>query len=119
VHKGDRLHKTIDLLTAPGAIQLIHEDPTVLMQDYKTLHELCSNKELYKLEDVYSDDEENNLNLTDSCHTFDMHSFESPPKTPDIYTNNGENNSDSLPIYDSKLIEVSSELSLHTVVPNF
>lgn len=123
VHKGDKLRKTIDLLTSPGAVQLIHDDPNILMNDYNTMHNLCINKTFFKIKDEV----ENSINLTDSCHTLDMHPFQSPPKTPDGYsTTSDEDDYNSYNINGNEnnekhvgMIEVSSELSLHTVVPEF
>jgi biotin carboxylase len=46
VNSGDLLQKTVDLVSSPGIIYLIHEDRDVLEQDYQTIRNI-EKQELY------------------------------------------------------------------------
>lgn len=42
VERGCEVKKTIDILNSPGFIGLVHEDETVLMADYQSIHDMMS-----------------------------------------------------------------------------
>jgi biotin carboxylase len=49
VNLGDRMQKTVDIVTAPGSILLGHRDAAVLEREYERIHEL-EVEELFKVE---------------------------------------------------------------------
>jgi len=42
VKTGHEIHKTVDLITSPGCIQLIHDELNVIEEDYQFIHNLES-----------------------------------------------------------------------------
>jgi len=46
---GGNVSKTIDLMTSPGAVQLRHENASILVEDYNYIHELCHSNAILKM----------------------------------------------------------------------
>jgi hypothetical protein len=76
IKPGIELHKTIDLITSPGCIQLLHNELTVIEDDYQTIHNLERKVgSLYqvrrKAEDVKGETKDTNVEIPKSIHRSD------------------------------------------------
>jgi hypothetical protein len=49
VKPSQRIHKTVDYLTTPGWVMLVHEDPEVVKADAALVHHLEETRQMYEL----------------------------------------------------------------------